>query len=217
MKRTYDQLVANPMVPIVNSPNMGAIMYYPTPPDIAGLVDVKTILEELPWEREKVRAPYSKGLVDARRFTVALGDSDKHVFRYAGQEKRALPWTPHVLRLKEAVEALTGQRVNFALCNYYPNGQSIIGPHSDDVRHHVAGSRIISLSLGATRDFVLHPIPHNDVDKRKRKVVALEHGSVLTMDLESQVHWKHSIPKRAKVKEPRVNITFRLLEVKKKE
>jgi len=37
----------------------------------------------------------------------------------------------------------------------------------------------------------------------------LEHGSILLMKGDTQNSWVHTLPKSTKIKEPRINLTFR--------
>lgn len=39
--------------------------------------------------------------------------------------------------------------------------------------------------------------------------IPLHHGSVLVMAGELQHYWQHSVPKQAKIKNSRINLTFR--------
>lgn len=63
---------------------------------------------------------------------------------------------------------------------------------------------IASLSLGATRRFVLK---HSSGVKLE---YAMTSGSLMVMDGHMQKTWKHSVPKEARVKHPRINLTFRI-------
>ena len=61
------------------------------------------------------------------------------------------------------------------------------------------------MSLGASRDFTFLPKLNND----DKLTIALHDGTVLFMTEPTQKFWKHAIPKRRKVKTPRINLTFR--------
>jgi alkylated DNA repair dioxygenase AlkB len=64
---------------------------------------------------------------------------------------------------------------------------------------------IASVSLGVPRIFQFR----NYHDKKHVISIELEPGSLLIMKGASQKNWEHRIPKSAKVKGPRINITFR--------
>lgn len=83
------------------------------------------------------------------------------------------------------------------MCNRYPDGDSYIGWHSDDEGDLAF---IVSVSLGAVRDFVFQ---HKET--KEKIVLRLEPGSIVLMGKGCQQNWKH----RKKVKDPRINLTFR--------
>jgi len=60
------------------------------------------------------------------------------------------------------------------------------------------------LSLGAARKFEMQ----HKQSKERFKII-LEPGSLLIMLEGSQFFWRHQLPKDKKVKEPRINLTFR--------
>jgi alkylated DNA repair dioxygenase AlkB len=79
-----------------------------------------------------------------------------------------------------------------------------MGWHSDDEKSIARNSCIASISLGAERKFSFK-------HKRSGETVSvlLETGSLLLMKGETQTHWLHSLPKSKRVREPRINLTFR--------
>ena len=92
---------------------------------------------------------------------------------------------------------------NYVLANYYKDGSSNIGMHSDDERGLVGP--IISISLGADRFFDIH----HKHDKSIRERLTLKNGSMLVMDGDTQKNYKHGIPVQKKILLPRINLTFR--------
>ena len=99
--------------------------------------------------------------------------------------------------------AKLGMQLNSCLLGLYANGDNHVNWHADDEPELL--DRIVSLSLGATRTFNIRegtdgePIP-----------LALDHGSVLVMTVESQKTWQHSVP-REPAAGPRMNLTFRTI------
>ncbi|KAL4894998.1 hypothetical protein BDV59DRAFT_200255 [Aspergillus ambiguus] len=136
--------------------------------------------------------------------------SDK--YQYA---PRPLPACLDILR--QCVEAATGDGTtyNFCLVNYYASGDDSISYHSDDERFLGPNPTIASLSLGASRDFLLKHKPvagklKEEVDHKPLKF-SLAAGDLLVMRGETQANWLHSIPKRKRRQayQGRINITFR--------
>jgi alkylated DNA repair dioxygenase AlkB len=76
--------------------------------------------------------------------------------------------------------------------------------HSDDDKEFGNQPIIASLSFGAERPFSFR-------HKQTKELIPLllEHGSILLMKGDTQNNWVHALPKSAKIKEPRINLTFR--------
>jgi len=106
--------------------------------------------------------------------------------------------------LTKQVAEMAGAQYNAVLVNGYRNGQDAMGWHRDN-EPEIDPSSIASLSLGATRTFKIR-------DRRSNEVTNIElgHGDLLVMEHLQDVH-EHSVPRRAKVEEPRMNFTFRRL------
>jgi alkylated DNA repair dioxygenase AlkB len=91
------------------------------------------------------------------------------------------------------------------LLNYYPDGLAGMRWHADEERDWVPNAAIASVSFGATRCFDLR---HRDGETHN---INLEDGSVLLMLGELQKYWKHRIPVQQRIKEARINLTFRFM------
>lgn len=114
-------------------------------------------------------------------------------------------WPTSVQELRNEVEIVLGARFNYALGNGYRDGRDFAGWHADKVEHHVDGSPIAMVSLGATRRFEFR-------DQASLRVVAsldLDHASLLLMSYASQVGYEHSLRPDPNVDRARYSITFR--------
>ena len=145
--------------------------------------------------------------VEVRRRTFSYGDPGTR-YRYSGVERVATPWPAPFHKLLDRLEQRVGVRFGFALCNLYPDGGASIGWHSDDEADLAAGMPIASVSLGATRDFVMRVGRSGPACVS----VSLAHGSLLVMSGETQAHFQHAVPKRTRCREPRINLTFRVMK-----
>lgn len=127
-------------------------------------------------------------------------------YRYSGvNHKKGKTTHPFLTHLKECVEEMEGVEYQQMLINWYEDGNHHIGPHSDDERDLVPNSSIYSFSFGATRTFRIR-------NKQSKKIVLdleLPNNSLVVMEGEMQKYYTHEVPKRLKVKERRINITFR--------
>jgi len=166
------------------------------------------LLAETPWTEEAVFV-FGKRSVAPRRVCF-YGDAGV-TYRYAGMRKPAAPWTPLMAEIRDAVsEQLGGRQFNYALLNLYRDGKDSIGFHSDDETNLQPRSTIASVSLGAERDFVLKA---KTKAGRAPTTLVLAHGSLLTMEGNTQKHYKHAVPPRKHVVDPRINITFRQIRL----
>ena len=125
-------------------------------------------------------------------------------YQYANVSWPSQPLDGEVGVLTNRVMQLAGADYNGVLVNGYRDGQDSMGWHRDN-EPEIDPTSIASLSLGATRTFKIR-------DRRSRQVfnVELSHGDLLVMEHLQDVH-EHSVPKRKKVSEPRMNFTFRRL------
>lgn len=125
-------------------------------------------------------------------------------YAYSGKSRIAEPWTTTLLKIKSAVEEITKADFNCCLLNFYADGSQGMSWHSDDEKVMAEDGVIASVSLGAARIF---EFKHKSSDIRHK--ILLENGSVLVMQGETQKQYLHQLPKSAKVKTGRINLTFR--------
>jgi alkylated DNA repair dioxygenase AlkB len=174
-------------------------------PDFLAPCDADALFEWMqrhaPWQAE---APVVFGAPrPVRRESCAFGLAGT-TYRYSGLDRVALAWPALVEPIVARLTSEFGLRFDFGLCNRYPDGDAALGRHADDERDIAPNSAIAGLSLGATRDFALY--------ERGGARVALQplaHGSLLVMWGATQRFYQHAIPRRRRVRTPRISITFR--------
>lgn len=127
-------------------------------------------------------------------------------YGYAGISTEPMPWPAFLMPTRFAIETRTGYPFNSVLVNRYKDGNDTVGWHSDDEPELGPAPIIASLSLGATRRFLLR-------NKRTKETFHfdLAHGDLLLMLGECQLEFTHSVPRTRHVVAPRVNLTFRNL------
>ena len=140
-----------------------------------------------------------------RRKTAWYGDRPFN-YTYSKIKRTALPWTNELLEIKHIVENNESTKFNSCLLNFYHDGDDGMGWHADNEKELKKNSVIASVSLGAERKF---SFKHK---KNKEKIdLMLGNGSLLVMKEQIQNHWIHQLPKSKKVREPRINLTFRTI------
>jgi alkylated DNA repair dioxygenase AlkB len=107
------------------------------------------------------------------------------------------------------VSDFTGELFNGVLINMYREGQDSMGWHSDDEKELGKEPVIASISLGASRRFLFR----EKENRKEKREVFLKDGSLLVMEGRTQELWQHCLPRSAKVKDSRINLTFRRIVV----
>lgn len=164
---------------------------------------MKHLTNDIKWKREKIRM-WGREIVTKKR--IAWYADEGKSYTYSGSTFHPDQWNELLLEIKKQVEQYIKFQFNSVLLNEYPNGKVGMGWHSDDERELGIDPIIASLSFGANRDFIFK----HKTDKSFENIkIHLKSGSLLLMLGSTQHHWKHSLPKRLKVREPRINLTFR--------
>lgn len=182
----------------------GEIYYYPNFfDDQSSRKYFAELKNEIPWQQKSIKI-FGKS-VNEPRLTAFYGDESK-VYTYSGLKLTPLSWTSNLASIKEKIETKIQHKFNVVLLNYYRDGKDGMGWHRDNERELGSEPIIASVSFGASRNFCLR----NFFDKKIKKSLILESGSLLVMKGKSQQYWEHSIPKITKCDE-RINLTFRFI------
>lgn len=161
------------------------------------------------WAALSAELAFAQGLVrifgrdiPEPRLTAYYGEPGTN-YRYSGHERRPLAFGPALGELVALVQQRTGRSFNAVLANLYRDGRDSMGFHRDNEPELGPDPAIASLSLGATRVFVL---------KQKGAApirIPLAHGSLLFMNGQVQARHHHGVPKTKQEVGPRINLTFR--------
>ncbi len=162
----------------------------------------RTLQDGVPWEVHRIHL-FGRWM-DSPRLSCWMGDADAH-YRYSGADFVPSPWLPVLLPLRERLQQACQSRFNSVLLNRYRDGRDSMGWHSDDEPELGERPVIASLSLGASRRFLLR---RRDDHSHKREFL-LGHGDLLVMAGDTQRDWQHALPKTARPLGERINLTFR--------
>ncbi len=161
----------------------------------------RQLLKEIAWRNDEVII-FGKKIVTARK-TAWYGDQE-FVYQYSKIDRFALSWTATLKTIKNLVEEIADEKFNSCLLNLYHSGEEGMGWHCDNENSIIKNSTIASVSFGAERKFSFkHKISKELIS------LNLENASLLLMKNQTQQNWLHSLPKSKKVKEQRINLTFR--------
>lgn len=158
--------------------------------------------ESIPWEVHRLRLFGRE--VDSPRLSCWIGDPGA-AYTYSGTRFVPRPWPRVLLPIRARLARELGADFNSVLANHYRDGRDAMGWHSDAEAELGPRPLIASLSLGATRRFVLR---QRD-DPAVRLALELPPGSLLVMAGETQRRYRHALPRTARPVGARINLTFR--------
>ncbi len=153
------------------------------------------------WKQDRIKL-YGKD-IPLPRLTSWYGDAGKS-YTYSGISSNPNEWNDGLRYLKK-IEQCAELEFNSVLMNWYRDGEDYINWHADNEKELGRNPVVASANFGATRDFVIR----NKVDRSVKIKMPLKHGTLLVMRGELQHFWEHAVPKRKKVMQSRINLTFR--------
>lgn len=174
---------------------------------------------EVPWKQEAITLYGRRHPLP--RLTCWMADPGCG-YRYSGLANVLESWSPAAEQLRQELEAVSGWRFNSLLLNRYRDGRDAMGWHADDEPELDPAAPIASLSLGAPRDFRLRPRPS---PRRPPGApppagystscapfnLELHNGDLLLMEPPTQLWWQHAVPRRLRLQQERLNLTFRVV------
>ena len=165
----------------------------------------KAFVRSIHWKNDEAFI-FGKHIITKRK--VAWYGESEFSYTYSNVKKIAMVFTEELLNLKKIIEKESKATYNSCLLNLYHTGEEGMAWHSDDEKMLKKNGEIASVTLGAARKF---SFKHKET---KQKVdVLLENGSLLVMKGTTQKHWLHRLPPTKKVNSPRINLTFRTIEL----
>ena len=163
------------------------------------------LINTINWKQEEIKM-YGK-VFSVPRKTAWYGYEGFN-YTYSGIKCNPDPWTEELLDIKKVIEHfLPEEKFNSVLLNLYRDGNDKVSWHADDETGLGKNPTIASVSLGTTRRFDLK---HKEDPEQKLKL-ELTPGSLVVMKGALQHNWLHQIPVQKRVKEPRINLTFRTI------
>ena len=161
------------------------------------------LMNEINWKHDELTM-FGRHIV-TKRMVAWYGDQAL-AYKYSNKTKIAMLWTPELSLIKEQIELISGHTYNSCLLNLYHNGEEGMGWHSDNEKQLKENGAIASVSFGAPRKFTMKHKATNE-----KISLELDSGSLLLMRGSIQKHWLHSLPLSKKIKEARINLTFRTI------
>lgn len=117
------------------------------------------------------------------------------------------PFPDSLTPIIEGIARVVGFTPNNCLLNYYPDGSSSMGFHSDQTDILVENTGVVIVSLGASRVLRFRRIGQKELVHDYQ----LPSGSLVFMTDEMQTEWQHAIPKDDSTS-GRISMTFRQIK-----
>ena len=144
---------------------------------------------------KEIKEPRSTSFLSTKEMT----------YKYSGVQRNGLPYPPVILQIREKIEKEVHCKFNSCLINSYKDGQEYMGWHNDNEPELGKKPNIACVSLGSERDFQFK-------SSNLQYDIALKSGSLFLMRDSFQEIYKHQLPKRLKLKDRRISLSFRLLK-----
>jgi alkylated DNA repair dioxygenase AlkB len=140
----------------------------------------------------------------AARKTASFGIA----YNYSQMDYPYKQFSENLQSVVEKIESVLNFRPNNCLINYYLDGDSKMGFHSDQTDILEKGTGVAIVSLGETR-----VLRFRNIKNREHTIdYLLPAGSLLYMTQEIQNEWQHAIPKH-KTNNARMSLTFRNIKI----
>ena len=169
---------------------------------------LQSLWQGLCWSQQEIRM-FGRRVMQPR--LIAWYGDPSAGYTYSGLKLEPMAWHPDLLELKNRIEESAGHGFNSVLANAYRDGRDSMGWHRDNEPELGERPFIASLSLGATRRFLIRPVVASEAEAPRSTGLALGHGSLLIMKGLSQQKYKHSLPKTRRINDLRLNLTFRAI------
>ncbi len=151
-----------------------------------------TLIEKVDWD-ERMKA----------RKTASFGKA----YNYSQIHYPYREFLPELEAIINKLETVVGFKPNNCLINYYMDGKSKMGYHSDQTDILEDNTGVAIVSLGATRALRFR----NITDPEKYLNYNLVSGCLVYMIQQIQDEWQHAIPK-ADTDNGRLSLTFRAIK-----
>jgi alkylated DNA repair dioxygenase AlkB len=139
----------------------------------------------------------------AARKTASFGKA----YNYSQIEYPFQEFIPELVEINQKINAVIGFEPNNCLINYYLDGKSKMGYHSDQIDILEPNTGVAIISVGAPRILKFR----NILNRELFESYELTPGSLIYMTQEVQEIWQHSIP-QSNTEDGRISITLRKIK-----
>jgi len=136
-------------------------------------------------------------------------------YQFSGQKAVAAKSPPELKTFLVWAQSRLEGRLNGILVNWYDGSLgNYIGPHHDDIRQLVCGTPIVTISLGEERIFRVsrHGKKPSSGLALDRQDFVVKDGDIIVIPWQTNLTWKHSVPRQKRFQGRRISITLRAFQ-----
>lgn len=142
----------------------------------------------------------------SKRHFSLFSDKENGFYTISKTIIKAKPLSAILKRLITKINHHFNEVYNSVVVNYYPDGMSYIGPHTDG-KKNLGKHGVITISLGATREFVIY----EGFPAQKIYSLGVVHGQLVQMSGQFQDNYAHGVPIDENCCNERFSLTFRAI------
>ena len=152
-----------------------------------------------------IRVPQNGKMVKVveQRGTCWLAN-DNLTFEYSGKSMKPQKIPALIQEIKDIIQRFIGVEFDGILVNYYPDGKSSIGYHSDPIEDKW-DNKFVVLSFGDTRNFIFREKENKD----KKYIYEFKDGDLIYMFDDCQERFEHSVRKNKNSSNERLSLVFK--------
>ncbi|CAM9256336.1 unnamed protein product [Choristocarpus tenellus] len=180
-----------------------ACLPFRTVPSLFQGLTVDDFKIEVPFKRDEIQLGDGKVLSESR--LTAWQSSGGLEFSYSGKVMPPSPFTPNVLRLRDAIHERTGVLYDGVLLNLYETRSSAMRYHSDPDVGTLWTDDTCVVSVGDTRQFALRETKNHD----RRHEFFVFSGDAVVMGKGCQENYQHCIKVAKGEVGPRISLVFK--------
>ena len=157
--------------------------------DDSGGFTVEALAKEVPFKAEKLVTRDGKR-VDERRETCWMAEDGIGGLAYSGKVMSPTPFTPTIAKLRNLIEAETGEYFDCALLNLYPEGSVACKYHRDPDLGLLWATDSVIVSVGETRRFAFRELGKKEDESHWFR---LRSGDCVWMFGNCNDDWEHCV------------------------
>lgn len=160
---------------------------------------------KIPWTGKEFPSRRLSCVFHDKNDNKLVSDTSSGLFKYSNLNEYDWSESKYMQKFLDEITVIEGRKPDYCLLHFYRNGNDTLDYHNDK---ESIDEIVYSISFGATRKFRFRKLGET---KGFEKEFLLNNGDMIIMKKGCQRIYKHCVPVEKKVKDLRINMTFRYL------